>query len=113
MDSIIASIKPLAGTFLRRKIEKGVFQDLGSCSKTPIAALCRLGGGGYPPLPLLKNLLKFGPKTVFFRQKTLFLVKKFQAACRYGGGGTPPCRFFFWFTFWPAACRDAHHGKKP
>ena len=58
------------------------------------------GGGGYPPLPWLKNLLKIGPKTVFFRQKTPFLAKKFQAACRDGGGGgTPLCRDFFPVNF--------------
>ena len=53
------------------------------------------GGGGYPPLPWLKNLLKIGPKTVFFRQKTPFLAKKFQAACRDGGRGYPPLPWFF------------------
>ena len=45
--------------------------------------------GGYPPFPLWKNLLKIGPKTVFFRQKTLFSAKKFQAAFHDVGGGTP------------------------
>ena len=97
---------------------------LGEGSKTPITAFCRdggggtplcrdffsvtflagrlpwWGGGGYPPLPWLKNLLKIGPKTVFFRQKTPFLAKKFQAACRDGGGGgTPLCRDFFPVNF--------------
>ena len=58
------------------------------------------GGEGYPSLPWLKNLLKIGPKTVFFRQKTPFLAKKFQAACRDGGGrGTPLCRDFFSVNF--------------
>ena len=57
-----------------------------------------------------KNLLKFGPKTVFFRQKTLFLVKKFQAACRYGGGVPPLAVFFFAVIFWPAACRYGGRG---
>ena len=82
-------------------------------------------GGGYPPLPWLKNLLKIGPKTVFFRQKTPFLAKKFQAACRDGGGGgTPLCSDFFPVNFLAGRlpwCRDGgrggggypHHGKKP
>ena len=72
--------------------------------------------------PWLKNLLKIGPKTVFFRQKTPFLAKKIQAACRDGGEGVPPFAvIFFPLIFWPAACRDGgrggggypHHGKKP
>ena len=59
-------------------------------------AACRDGGeGGTPPLPWLKNLLKIGPKTVFFRQKTPFLAKKFQAACRDGGGVPPFAVIFF------------------
>ena len=85
----------------------------------PVA--CR-DGGGYPPLPWLKNLLKIGPKTVFFRQKTPFSAKKIQAACRDGGGGTPLCRDFFSVNFlagrlpWWGEGRgggNPHHGKKP
>ena len=29
----------------------GCIAELGKCSKTPITAFCRDGGGGYPPLP--------------------------------------------------------------
>ena len=40
------------------------------------------GRGGYPPFPLRKNLLKIGPKTVFFGQKTPFLANFWRAAVR-------------------------------
>ena len=80
------------------------------------------GGGGYPPLPWLKNLLKIGPKTVFFRQKTPFLAKISKPLAVMGGEGVPPFAvIFFPLIFWLAACRDGgrggggypHHSKKP
>ena len=55
--------------------KEGGCVSLGKCSKTPITAFCR-DGGGEPPFAVIFFPLTFGP-----------------AACRdKGGGGTPLCR---------------------
>ena len=69
-------------------------------------------GGGYPPFPLRKNLLKICPKTVFLGKKRRFRRKNSKPLSVMGG--VPPFSvIFFPLTFWPAAFPDGGEGEVP